>query len=39
MDGTLADTSAQLVFLTASRDTRFAACGVIRPLIEDSTEG
>ena len=35
----LTDPAAQIVFLTSSRDTRFAACGVIRPLIEDSTEG
>lgn len=35
----LTDPAAQIVFLTSSRDTRFAACGVIRPLIEgDTTE-
>lgn len=33
----LADPAAQIVFLTSSRDTRFAACGVIRPLIESDT--
>ena len=33
----LTDPAAQIVFLTSSRDTRFAACGVIRPLIEDDT--
>ena len=39
MSPVLTDPAAQIVFLTSSRDTRFAACGVIRPLIEDSTEG
>ena len=39
MSPVLSDPAAQIVFLTSSRDTRFAACGVIRPLIEDSTEG
>ena len=34
MAGTLADTSAQLVFLTASRDTRFEQCSVLRPLLD-----
>lgn len=33
----LTDPAAQIVFLTSSRDTRFAACGVIRPLIESDT--
>lgn len=31
---TLSDLSAQLVFLTASRDTRFEECSVLRPLID-----
>ena len=39
MSPVLRDPAAQIVFLTSSRDTRFATCGVIRPLIEDSTEG
>lgn len=39
MSPVLSDPAAQIVFLTSSRDTRFAACGVLRPLIEDSTEG
>lgn len=39
MSPVLSDPAAQIVFLTSSRDTRFAVCGVIRPLIEDSTEG
>ncbi len=34
MQGTLSDTAAQVVFLTDSRDTRFEACGVVRPLLE-----
>ena len=38
MSPVLRDPAAQIVFLTSSRDTRFAACGVIRPLIEDSAE-
>lgn len=31
---TLSDLPAQLVFLTASRDTRFEECSVLRPLID-----
>lgn len=38
MSPVLTDPAAQIVFLTSSRDTRFAACSVIRPLIEDSAE-
>ena len=38
MSPVLQDPAAQIVFLTSSRDTRFAACGVIRPLIEDASE-
>lgn len=34
MHQTLSDTAAQIVFLTDSRDTRFEACGVIRPLLQ-----
>lgn len=34
MQETLGDTAAQIVFLTDSRDTRFEACSVIRPLLE-----
>jgi len=35
---TLEDPSAQIVFLTASRDTRFEGYGILRPLIEERTE-
>lgn len=31
----LTDTAAQIVFLTASRDTRFNQYGILRPLIEE----
>lgn len=34
MSPVLTDPARQIVFMTASRDTRFAACGVVRPLIE-----
>lgn len=34
----LQDTSAQIVFLTASRDNRFEGYGLLRPLIEDKSE-
>lgn len=34
MQPILEDPAAQIVFLTESRDTRFAQCGVLRPLIE-----
>ena len=35
---TLENPSAQIVFLTASRDTRFEGYGLLRPLIEERTE-
>ena len=35
MSPVLTDPAVQIVFMTSSRDTRFAACGVVRPLIED----
>lgn len=34
----LENPSAQIVFLTASRDTRFEGYGILRPLIEERTE-
>lgn len=34
----LEDPSTQIVFLTASRDTRFDGYGILRPLIEDRQE-
>ena len=34
MQGTLADMASQIVFLTASRDTRFEQCSVLRPLLD-----
>ena len=34
MQPIMEDPAAQIVFLTDSRDTRFAQCGVLRPLIE-----
>lgn len=34
-EDSLEDTSTQVVFLTASRDTRFESYGILRPLIED----
>ena len=34
MQGTLTDMASQIVFLTASRDTRFEQCSVLRPLLD-----
>ena len=34
----LTDSAAQVVFLTASRDTRFEDYGILRPLIEETKE-
>ena len=36
LKSSLQDTGTQIVFLTSSRDTRFAVCGVLRPLMEDT---
>jgi len=36
LKGAVSDTASQIVFLTDSRDTRFTACGVLRPLIENN---
>lgn len=35
MTGVLADPASQIVFLTASRDTRFDQCSVLAPLLDD----
>ena len=32
----LPDTASQLVYLTDSRDTRFDACGALRPLLDET---
>lgn len=32
----LADTAAQIVYITDSRDTRFDACGAMRPLLDET---
>ena len=36
MQQSLPDTAKQIVFLTDSRDTRFEACGVVRPLLQET---
>lgn len=38
MQETVEDPAAQIVFLTASRDTRFSSYGLLRPLIEARAE-
>ena len=37
LKSSLSNTASQIVFLTSSRDTRFTACGVLRPLIEENS--
>ena len=32
----LPDTAAQIVYITDSRDTRFDACGAMRPLLDET---
>ena len=32
----LPDTASQIVYLTDSRDTRFDACGALRPLLDET---
>lgn len=39
MQQVLTEPEKQIVFLTSSRDTRFEACSVIRPLIDSGTLG
>lgn len=36
LSGVFSDTSAQLVYITDSRDTRFDACGALRPLLDEA---
>ena len=38
VQGSIEDPAAQIVFLTASRDTRFEGYGILRPLIETTAE-